>query len=99
MEDPNSHLKRIMNRYVFDVNQPLGFGTNSIVYVGTDETNNTKVAIKKLNKNIIQERISGEVEALKRCTSPYVVKIIAVTKDEDNVYLMTELCTGGDLKS
>jgi serine/threonine protein kinase len=62
-----------------------------------------KCAIKIINKTNLQEEeivlIRTEIEILKICHHPNIIKMHNVFEDKNNIYLLFERCYGGDLFS
>lgn len=60
-----------------------------------------KRAIKFIQKEDLSEseknRLVTEVEILKTIDHPNIIKIFEFYEDEENFYIVTELCTGGEL--
>jgi len=56
-------------------------------------------AIKQIARSKITkiERFLNEVHALKTLDHPNIIKLFEIYEDKDNVYLVQELCTGGEL--
>ena len=58
-------------------------------------------AVKTLNKFTMDERektrLQYEIEILKKLEHPNIVKLYEVFEDKDYIYIVTELCTGGEL--
>lgn len=73
-------------------------GFASVVKAKTKEGNATR-AIKILRKQRINDkaRFKEEVEILKKLDHPHIVKLYESFEDGRNVYLVTELCKGGEL--
>ena len=66
--------------------------------LGTGEVVAIKaVALKSLNRQL-QKQLEVELNVLKTLNSPYVIRLMDVIKTTNNVYMVTELCTGGDLE-
>ncbi|KAG2496405.1 hypothetical protein HYH03_005632 [Edaphochlamys debaryana] len=83
----------------------LGVGSFGSVNTGFHSQTGEKVAIKKLPKERPRlsrqktlEKLQRELTLLDRLDSPRVVQLIDCYEDEDNVYLVTEVCEGGDLQ-
>ena len=54
--------------------------------------------LKKSNLNDFElHRFTHEIEILKRLDHPNIIKINEFYKDDDRYYLVTEICTGGEL--
>jgi len=77
----------------------LGSGTYGEVSLGIHKENGQKRAIKKIPRSKIQnwERFMTEVKILQTLDHPNVIKLYEYFEDADNVYLVTELCSGGEL--
>jgi calcium-dependent protein kinase len=88
----------IYDHYEFS-SKPLGEGAFGVVYLGTDKETGAKRAIKVIEKAKIKniQRFHNEVNALKTLDHPHIIKLFEIYKDEDNVYLVQELCSGGEL--
>ena len=42
-------------------------------------------------------RLKYEIDTLKNLSHPNIVKLFEVFEDRNNIYLVTELCSGGEL--
>lgn len=64
-------------------------------------TKNDNVAVKVIPKNVEQEAsavpIEKELLLHKSLAHPNIVKVIEVFEDSENIYLVQELCVGGEL--
>jgi len=78
---------------------PLGEGAFGVVYLGTEIESRQKRAIKVIEKKMITniERFHNEVNALKTLDHPNIIKLFEIFMDKKKVYLVQELCTGGEL--
>ncbi|CAI2366746.1 unnamed protein product [Moneuplotes crassus] len=67
--------------------------------LGTDKTTGEKRAVKVIKKAKIKnfKRFHNEIYALKTLDHPHIIKLYEIYKDEENIYLVQELCTGGEL--
>ena len=56
-------------------------------------------AIKKIPRSKIRDwaRLEAEVQILKNLDHPNVIKFYEYFEDENDVYIVTELCAGGQL--
>lgn len=58
-------------------------------------------AVKILNKAQMDEkekvRLKYEIDILKNLDHPNIVRLFEVFEDKTSIYLVTELCTGGEL--
>jgi len=83
--------------------QPGQFGVAKLC---TNKTTKKKSAVKIIDKSKFQDAenfalalqdMKLEVETLKKFDHPNIIKLEEVYEDEDNLYLVQELCTGGEL--
>lgn len=77
----------------------LGKGTYGEVSSATHRENGQQRAIKTIARSKIKnwERFLAEVKILQQLDHPNVIKLYEYFEDKKNVYLVTELCTGGEL--
>jgi len=77
----------------------LGSGTygtvNKVTHLGTGQVRACKTIPRKKIKN--WERFQTEVEILKTLDHPNIIKLYEYFEDTKNVYLITEICKGGEL--
>lgn len=79
-------------------------GAGSFGEVWECEHKKTKIlrAVKILRRDLLSsgnefEKIFKEVEILKKLDHPNIVKIYEMFQDEKRFYVVTELCTGGEV--
>jgi calcium-dependent protein kinase len=77
----------------------LGEGTYGVVFKATDKVSSETVAIKRIPREKIRnyQRFLNEITALKTLDHPNIIKLFEIYEDEEDVYLVQELCTGGEL--
>ena len=80
----------------------LGKGAFGKVYKGVDRKNpEFKVAVKVLNKSKMSsndlKHVMDEVDLLKKVDHPNIVEYFETYDDKHYLYLVMELCTGGEL--
>ena len=80
----------------------LGKGAFGKVYKGTDRSNpEFEIAIKVLNKDKMTPKdlatVMDEVDLLKKVDHPNIVEYFETYDDKHYLYLVMELCTGGEL--
>lgn len=77
----------------------LGKGTYGDVSGGIHRETGQRRAIKAILRTKIKnwERFLTEVKILQQLDHPNVIKLYEYFEDDTNVYLVTELCTGGEL--
>ncbi len=90
--------KSIEDVYEID-KKPLGTGAFGVVskckHLQTGQERAVKTVSKKKIKN--WERFKQEIVILQQLDHPNVLKLYEYFDDKKNVYLVTELCTGGEL--
>jgi len=77
----------------------LGSGTyGSVIKASTKEGNQLR-AIKVIPKSKVKdaERFKSEIEILAQLDHPNIIKLYETFEDNRHVYLVTELCKGGEL--
>ncbi len=93
------HFTNINENY--DIQEQIGKGKFAIVYKGIHKSTNRVVAIKILNKQdmttIDLELVKTEMDVLKICQHPYIIKLYDIHENEENIYLIMEYCQGSDL--
>merc|ERR1712224_112076 len=59
----------------------------------------TKRAIKTVPKGRLenQQSLWGEIEIMRQLDHPHLLRLFATYEDSRNIYLVTELCSGGEL--
>ena len=90
-------------KHTYDIDRHvLGKGAFGKVYKGVDRHNpEFKVAIKVLNKSNMSEEdlktVMTEVDLLRKVDHPNIVEYFETYDDKNYLYLVMELCTGGEL--
>ncbi|CAN6485701.1 unnamed protein product [Victoria cruziana] len=93
--------KDFENRY--SLGKLLGHGQFGYTFVATDKSNGDRVAVKRIDKNkmtlpIAVEDVKREVKILKALSGhENVVQFYNAFEDESYVYIVMELCEGGEL--
>ena len=81
----------------------IGQGRYGTIRVGYHKIKKRFVAIKIINKKSISktdmENIRNQIDILKMATDEFVLKLLDIIENESYLYIMTELCKGGDLYS
>jgi len=88
----------------YDVLRVIGQGTFGRVKLAQDKGSKVVVAIKCLQKvQIVQmkqvQNVMSEKEAMEAFAHPFVLKLLGKAQDQDQLYLILELCQGGELWS
>lgn len=77
----------------------LGTGTYGVVskcvHLTTGQVRACKTIARKKVKN--QDRFQAEIDILRSLDHPHILKLYEYFEDEKNVYLITEMCTGGEM--
>lgn len=86
----------------FKHSSTLGKGGYSKVMKAKHKKTEEDCAIKIIEKNFMQKekkfyQIFAENEILNMCNHTNIIKLLGSYEDEDNVYLVLELCKNGDL--
>ncbi|CAD8050500.1 unnamed protein product [Paramecium sonneborni] len=94
--------KKIQN-YQFSFKAKVGKGAYGTVYAGKNMNDNKIVALKIIDKKILQtdyanQLIASEIEIMKLIEDKNIVKLIDVLQSVNNTYIITEYCNGGDLR-
>ena len=88
---------------IYEVKQKLGKGKFGLVKLGVNKETKQKVAVKIMNKNNMDssdlELVRTEIEILKICQHPYIIKLYDIFENVDYIYIIMEYCSGGDLLS
>jgi calcium-dependent protein kinase len=93
----DSLRESVEEHYIFD--KKLGDGSYGTVFLARDRTTQALRAIKKMPKSKIKnpERLRTEIEILKVSDHPNVVRLYEVMEDTRFIYLVMEVCSGGEL--
>ncbi|KAF5462991.1 hypothetical protein F2P56_018949 [Juglans regia] len=95
------YAKDFNERYT--IGKLLGHGQFGYTYVATDKENGDRVAVKRIEKNkmvlpIAVEDVKREVKILQELTGhENVVQFYNAFEDDSYVYIVMELCEGGEL--
>eukprot|EP00949_MAST-11_sp_MAST-11-sp1_P005003 g5003.t1 len=79
----------------------LGSGATSTVRIISSKTTGSKYALKAIKFNRMskkaQAQLLQEVKIMQQLDHPNVIKIVEVFRDAYQLYIIMELCTGGEL--
>ncbi|TIB69853.1 hypothetical protein E3P77_00231 [Wallemia ichthyophaga] len=86
----------------YKTGEVLGSGTYSSVKLAIHNETGVKYAVKVINKKMMEGRedlIRNEIEVLKRASTGHsnIVRLIDYFETMNNLYLVMDLCTGGEL--
>lgn len=86
---------------LYEVKAQLGQGAFGKVFHAVSKSTGEERAIKALDKtSLVKEkadRVQREIEILKAVDHPNIVKIVEVIEDSRYIYIVQELCVGGEL--
>ena len=86
---------------IYEVKQKLGNGKFGLVKLGINKQTKEKVAIKIMNKKKMDtsdvELVRTEIEILKICQHPNIIRLYDVFENVDYIYIIMEYCPGGEL--
>ncbi|CAD8120301.1 unnamed protein product [Paramecium sonneborni] len=97
-------MKQI-GHYTYDEINCLGQGAYGKVYEGLNTLNNETVAIKKLDlilfekDKYLRKQIVQEIEIMSKLNHKNIVKFIELLATKKSLFIVTEMCRSGDLKS
>merc|ERR1712176_536232 len=79
--------------------QKLGEGSFGSVCKGINKSTGATRAVKSISKDQLAnlERFKQEIAIMKMMDHPNIIKLYESFEDRKNIYLVMELCTGGEL--
>jgi hypothetical protein len=85
----------------YDVKEPLGKGKFGLVKSAIHKNTGKSVAVKIMSKKEMTvsdvELQRREIEILKMCQHPYIIRLLDIFENQDYIYIVMENLTGGDL--
>jgi len=88
---------------IYEVKNKLGSGKFGLVKLGIDKKTGQNVAIKIMKKSTMDssdlELVRTEIEILKICQHPNIIRLYNVFENVEYMYIIMEYCSGGDLFS
>ncbi|CAD8135671.1 unnamed protein product [Paramecium pentaurelia] len=96
----------IMNNYkdIYTNIKVLGKGTFAKVFLGHKIINKSKFAVKTFQKSALIDKkntqrqgLINEINILRSCDHPNIIKLYEIYESEDYIYLVMELLQGGEL--
>ena len=99
------HLKKISDQKnvleFYKIDKVLGEGEFGVVKLATHKQNGEKVAIKIINKKKMEHveifQMRREIEVMKMCQHPNIIKMIDLFETLDNYFIIMEYMDGEDL--
>ncbi|CAM9753050.1 unnamed protein product, partial [Choristocarpus tenellus] len=89
-------LCSILRMDKYHIYEEVGSGQHSQVFKGREKMGIEYVAIKRIRKGMMTQ-VVNEVQVIHRLSSPNVLKFYDWYETRNNVWLILEYCTGGDL--
>ena len=91
----------ITDEYDIDGGEILGEGMSCVVRTCVHRASKRKMALKAVKKNRLQQErmvdMRREIEIMKALDHPNIVKLYQTFEDHSYIYMIMELCTGGEL--
>jgi calcium-dependent protein kinase len=85
----------------YRIGKVLGSGAFGEVRLCLHKDTQTQRAVKVLRKNLLDEKemdmLKNEISILKDMDHPNIVKMYEFLEDEKRIYIVTEICKGGEL--
>ncbi|CAG8550297.1 21484_t:CDS:2 [Racocetra persica] len=86
----------------YTISSVLGQGSFAVVRKCTDKRTNVDYALKIISKDVIkgkEQMLTTELDVLKQVNHPHLVTLHELVETKDNVYIITDLASGGELYS
>ena len=81
--------------------EPLGKGKFGLVRAAIHKKTGKTVAVKLMSKKEMTvsdvELQRREIEILKMCQHPHIIRLLDIFENQDNIYIVMENLSGGDL--
>ncbi|KAI0336992.1 Pkinase-domain-containing protein [Trametopsis cervina] len=90
----SSQKIRVVGNYT--LGKVIGEGTYGKVRMGTHRLTGARVAIKQIPKGM-SASLTREIHHHRQLHHPHVTQLFEVIATENNIWLVTELCSGGEL--
>ncbi|KAF8820493.1 calcium-dependent protein kinase CDPK2B [Cardiosporidium cionae] len=92
------HDRKVHDDYLLE-NRALGQGTYGSVVVGKDRETGAFRAVKTISKSQLKnlDRFRSEISIMKALDHPNIIKLFQTYEDHRSIYLVMELCQGGEL--
>ena len=88
-----------LDREYYYINDPIGYGSFSMVFKGFSYKDRMPVAVKLITKVIDQKYFENEIRIMQEINHPNILKLYKVIKKDGKIYLIIEYCNGGDLSN
>jgi len=100
--DKTSFVSIVKNRDItqdYELQREIGSGAYGIVYEAVQKVTGERRAVKAMNKDQVEDKeaLESELTILKQLDHPNIVKLFEIYEYKNNIYLVTEMCEGGEL--
>mgnify|MGYP001301666269 FL=1 len=86
-----------LSKEIFYYNEPIGFGSFSIIYRGKRFNSSRNLAVKRITKIIDKKYFNREIKLMKSFSHPNILKLYDFVKKDKGLFLILEYCESGDL--
>ncbi|CAD8137375.1 unnamed protein product [Paramecium octaurelia] len=94
-------MDKLIGHYRFNMNHLIGRGAYGSVFKGKTQQGQP-VAVKVIDKRMInkenEKHLKNEVESMRTLNHPNIVKFLDYYETQNNIYIISEFCDGGDLR-
>ena len=88
-----------LDREYYYINDPIGYGSFSVVFKGYRYEDSKPIAVKLITKIIDRRYFENEIRIMRQINHPNILDLYKVIRKEGKVYLILEYCNGGDLSN
>lgn len=85
---------------VFSFEKRLGAGSFGEVFLVRERASTFERVCKVINRDLTKvpvEQIEAEIDVLKKLDHPNIIKVFEVFQDQNSMYIIMEVCDGGEL--
>ncbi|CAD8076644.1 unnamed protein product [Paramecium sonneborni] len=95
----SSKNKKFQDIYEFNKNDKLGQGSYGMVYRAIHRATGLARAVKIIHKASVKqkERLTNELRTVELLDHPHVIRVFETYEDNENIYVVMEICKGGDI--
>ena len=103
MSPPPPAMALGSGEFAFSLGETIGVGATGKVKLGVHKETGQRVAVKIVSSRLFQEKpelmrkMMRECDIMSQVEHPHVVRYFGKFEDRDNLYLVLELVTGGEL--
>mmetsp|Transcript_14059 Transcript_14059/g.38432 ORF Transcript_14059/g.38432 Transcript_14059/m.38432 type:complete len:658 (-) Transcript_14059:58-2031(-) len=85
----------------YSIGAELGVGATATVYRAVNVRTKQHVALKTISKDLVphHQMLRNEIEIHKATDHPNILRLLETFEDDKFLYLVTEICDGGDLRA